>query len=122
MRRVEDCLMAMLAVEEALTVDLLKLATQAWAEQEYHRRVHTELHAAPLHRYLEGANVRCECPSTAALCAAFRVEVVWRQRHADGTFSLDGARVEIAWRHRHMANVHVLYARWDQRRVDLVDA
>lgn len=119
--RVEGRLMAMLEGEEALTLDLLNLATQAWVEQEYHRSVHTELHATPLQRYLDGPNVGRECPSAAALCAAFRIEVVRRQRRADGTFSLEGTRFEIPGRYRHLANVHVRYARWDLSRVDLVD-
>jgi putative transposase len=119
--RIEGRLMAMLEGEDGLTLDLLNLATQAWVEQEYHRSVHTELRATPLQRYLEGPNVGRECPSAAALCAAFRIEVVRRQRRADGTFSLEGTRFEIPGRYRHLANVHVRYARWDLRRVDLVD-
>ena len=119
--RVEGRLMAMMEGEEALTLDLLNLATQAWVEQEYHRSEHSELHATPLQRYLDGPNVGRECPSAAALCAAFRIEVVRRQRRADGTFSLEGTRFEIPGRFRHLVNVHVRYARWDLSRVDLVD-
>jgi putative transposase len=119
--RVEGRLMAMLEGEEALTLDLLNLATQAWVEQEYHRSEHSELRATPLQRYLDGPNVGRECPSAQALCAAFRVEVVRRQRRADGTFSLEGKRFEIPSRYRHLVNVHVRYARWDLSRVDLVD-
>jgi hypothetical protein len=113
--------MAMLEGEDGLTLDQLNLATQAWVEQEYHRSIHTELRATPLQRYLDGPNVGREWPSAAALCAAFRVEVVRRQRRADGTFSLEGTRFEIPGRYRHLANVHMRYARWDLRRVDLVD-
>jgi putative transposase len=119
--RVEGRLMAMLEGEDGLALDQLNLATQAWVEQEYHRGMHAELRATPLQRYLDGPNVGRACPSAQALCAAFRVEVVRRQRRADGTFSLDGTRFEIPGRFRHLANVHVRYARWDLRRVDLVD-
>ncbi|OEZ63875.1 MULTISPECIES: DDE-type integrase/transposase/recombinase [unclassified Duganella] len=119
--RVEGRLMAMLEGEETLTLDLLNLATQAWVEQEYHRSEHSELRATPLKRYLDGPNVSRACPSAAALCAAFRVEVVRRQRRADGTFSLEGIRFEIPGRYRNLVNVHVRYARWDLSRVDLVD-
>lgn len=119
--RVEGRLMAMLEGEDTLTLDLLNLATQAWVEQEYHRSEHSELRATPLQRYLDGPNVGRECPSAAGLCAAFRVEVVRRQRRSDGTISLAGTRFEIPARFRHLVNVHVRYARWDLSRVDLVD-
>lgn len=120
--RVEGRLMAMLEGEEMLTLDMLNLATQAWVEQEYHRSMHTELKATPLQRYLEGPNVARTCPSAAELCAAFRVEVMRRQRRADGTFSLEGTRFEIPGRYRHLVNVHVRYARWNLSRVEMVDA
>ena len=120
--RVEGRLMAMLEGEEMLTLDMLNLATQAWVEQEYHRSLHTELKATPLQRYLEGPNVARACPPAAELCAAFRVEVMRRQRRADGTFSLEGTRFEIPGRYRHLVNVHVRYARWNLSRVEMVDA
>lgn len=119
--RVEGRLMAMLEGEAMLTLDALNLATQAWVEQEYHRSEHAELKATPLQRFLTGPNVGRECPSAAALCAAFRVEVARRQRRADGTFSLAGTRFQIPARYRHLTSVHVRYARWDLSRVDLVD-
>jgi hypothetical protein len=49
--------MAMLEGEQALTLDALNEATQAWVEQEYHRTVHTELEVTPLARYLGGPSV-----------------------------------------------------------------
>ena len=119
--RVEGRLMAMLEGEESLTLDLLNQASQAWVEQEYHRSVHTEIDTTPLERYLAGPNVRRDCPSTATLCAAFRVEVARRQRRSDGTVSLAGERFEIPARYRHLAVVHLRYARWDLTQVDLVD-
>jgi len=119
--RVEGRLMAMLEGEEALTLDLLNQATQAWVEQEYHRTHHSEIDATPLDRYLAGPNVRRECPASAALCAAFRIEVPRRQRRSDGTVSLAGERFEIPARYRHLTTVHLRYARWDLTRVDLVD-
>jgi putative transposase len=119
--RVEGRLMAMLEGEEALTLDLLNQATQAWAEQEYHRTLHTEIGATPLAHYLAGPNVRRDCPASAVLSAAFRVEVARRQRRSDGTVSLAGARFEIPARYRHLSVVHLRYARWDLTQVDLCD-
>ncbi len=120
--RIEGRLMAMLEGEEALTLDLLNQATQAWVEQEYHRTLHTEIGTTPLMHYLAGPNVRRECPSTAVLSAAFRVEVARKLRRSDGTVSLAGGRFEIPARYRHLAVVHLRYARWDLTQVDLCDA
>ena len=60
-------------------------------------------------------------PSSDALRDAFRLEVSRTQRQSDGTISLDGVRFEIPARYRHFRKVSVRYARWDLRRVDLVD-
>jgi putative transposase len=112
--RIEGRLMALLEGEETLTLDALNLATQAWTEQEYHRTRHTEI-------YLAGPTVRRDCPATAVLSAAFRVEVERKQRRSDGTVSLEGARFEIPSRYRHLERVNLQYARWDLTLVDLVD-
>ena len=119
--RVEGRLMAMLEGEQALTLELLNEATQAWVEQEYHRSVHGELKVTPLARYLAGPSVARKCPDSAALRDAFRIEVKRRARRADGTISLGGGRFEIPARLRHLDVVHVRYARWDYSRVDVVD-
>jgi len=119
--RVEGRLMAMLEGEQALTLELLNEATQAWVEQEYHRTVHTELGVTPLARYLHSPSVARQCPDAAVLRDAFRIEVRRRARRADGTLSLGGTRFEIPARLRHLGEVHVRYARWDLSRVDLVD-
>ena len=119
--RIETRLMAMLEGEASLTLELLNEATQAWVEQEYHRTVHSEIGATPLAHYLAGPNVRRDCPETAVLVAAFRIEVVRRQRRADGTVSLAGARFEIPSRYRNFTDAHLRYARWDLSQVDLVD-
>ena len=120
--RVEGRLMAMLEGEQALTLELLNEATQAWAEQEYHRTVHSEIKVTPLARYLAGPTVARKCPGSAVLTDAFRIEVQRRARRADGTLSLGGTRFEIPARLRHLSVVQVRYARWDFSRVDLADA
>lgn len=120
--RVEGRLMAMLEGEVSVTLDLLNQATQAWVEQEYHRTLHSEIGTTPLAHYLAGPNVRRDCPSTAVLAAAFRVEVARRQRRSDGTVSLAGQRFEIPAPYRNLGVVHLRYARWDLTQVDLVDA
>ncbi|HUG22844.1 DDE-type integrase/transposase/recombinase [Piscinibacter sp.] len=119
--RVEGRLMAMLEGEQALTLDVLNEATQAWVEQEYHRTTHTELGVTPLARSLAGPTVARRCPDSAVLRDAFRIEVKRRARRSDGTLSLGGSRFEIPARLRHLSEVHVRYARWDFSRVDIVD-
>ena len=119
--RVEGRLMAMLEGESDLTLDALNLATQAWCEQEYHRTRHSEIDATPLAHYLVGPSVARPCPTVAVLTEAFRIEVIRRQRHSDGTVSLEGGRFEIPSRYRHLERVHLRYARWDLSTVDLVD-
>ena len=120
--RVEGRLMAMLEGEKSLTLDLLNQATQAWVEQEYHRTNHAEIGTTPLQRYLAGPNVRRDCPGTAAIAAAFRIEVRRRQRRSDGTVSLAGRRFEIPAAYRNLSEVQLRYARWDLTSVHLVDA
>jgi transposase InsO family protein len=118
---VEGRLLAMLEGVEELSLELLNEATQAWVEGEYHRRVHAELGTTPLRRFLDGPDVGRECPGSDALRRAFRAEVTRTQRRSDGTVSLAGRRFEIPSRYRHLERLHLRYARWDLRSVDLVD-
>lgn len=120
--RVEGRLMAMLEGVGEPTLELLNTATCAWVEHEYQRSVHSEIGTSPLARYLAGPDVGRECPGSEVLRRAFRLEVSRRQRRSDGTVSLEANRFEIPSRYRHLERVHLRYARWDLRRVDLVDA
>ena len=93
--------MAMLEGVSELTLDLLNTATHAWAEYEYQRREHAELDTTPLARFVQGPSVWRACPGSQALRAAFRMEVTRRQRHSDGTVTLEGRRFEVPARYRH---------------------
>ena len=119
---VEGRLMAMLDGEAELTLGLLNSATQAWIERGYHRAKHSETGCTPLDRFINGPQAGRECPGSEALRQAFRIEVARTQRRSDGTLSLDGTRFEIPSRYRALLRPTVRYARWDLRRVDLVDA
>jgi transposase InsO family protein len=118
---VESRLMAMLEGCVELSLDLLNQATQAWMEQEYNRRRHSELLCAPLERYLNAVNVGRDSPGSDELRRAFRAEVTRRQRRSDGTFSLEGRRYEVPARYRHLEKLTVRYARWDLSAVELID-
>lgn len=119
--QLEGRLMAMLEGHKELTLNLLNDATQAWVELEYNRKEHTEIGQSPLERYLQGPSVGRRCPSPETLDLAFLGEWTRSQRQSDGTISIEGRRFEIPSRFRHLRRVTVRYARWDLRRVVLVD-
>jgi putative transposase len=118
---VEGRLLAMLDGYPELTLDFLNEATQAWVEIEYNRAVHRELSCAPVERFAQATDVLRASPASDELRAAFRLEAQRRQRHSDGTITLEGVRFEVPARFRHFREVVVRYARWDLSRVDLVD-
>jgi hypothetical protein len=93
--QVEGRLLAMLEGEPNLTLELLNRATQAWVEQEYHRRVHGETGQTPLDRWLAGPSVGRPCPSSDDLRRAFRTELSRIQRKSDGTITVAGVRYEL---------------------------
>jgi transposase InsO family protein len=117
----EGRLMEMLDGLPELTLEFLNEVTQAWLEIEYNRRPHRELGCSPVERFAQARDVLRPSPSSDALRDAFRREVSRTQRQSDGTISLDGVRFEIPGRYRHFREVSVRYARWDLRRVDLVE-
>ncbi len=119
--RVEGRLIAMLEGEEALTLELLNRATQAWVEQDYHRTVHGEMKVTPLERYLAGPTVARACPSIETLQQAFCIEKKRQQRRFDGTVVIEGVRYEVPSAYRHLATLHVRYARWNLGYVHAVD-
>lgn len=119
--QVEGRLMAMLEGESKLTLDLLNHATQAWIEQEYHRRFHSEIKQTPMERCLAGPSVGRPCPSSDALRRAFRMETMRMQRKSDGTITVAGVRYEIPSAYRTLVRPTVRVARWDLSSVNLVD-
>ena len=119
--QLEGRLLEMLAGVKELTLEFLNQATQAWAEIEYNRTLHRELSCSPVERFAQAADVLRGSPSSNALREAFRLQTQRRQRQSDGTLSLEGIRFEVPARYRHFRDVAVRYARWDLRRVDLVD-
>ena len=113
--------MAMLEGVAQLSLDRLNELTQAWAEQEYHHNIHSELATTPLKRFLNATSVGRECPDTQVLRRAFRCTTTRKQRRSDGTISLEGKRFELPSRYRHLERLMVRYARWDLRSVELID-
>lgn len=119
--QIEGRLLPMLEGEPELTLDLLNTATQAWVEQEYHRKLHSEIRETPLERYLRGSSVGREGPSADALRRAFRIEISRKQRRSDGTVTVEGVRFEVPSAYRTLVNLRIRVARWDLSSVGLVD-
>jgi putative transposase len=119
--QVEGRLMAMLEGVADLTLATLNEATQAWAEYEYHRALHSETGESPLARYLAGPEVLRPAPDSATLRAAFTRSERRTQRVSDGTVVIGAQRFEVPSRYRHLRALTVRYASWDLSRVHLVD-
>ena len=119
---VEGRFMAMLEAVPAIGLDELNRLTQVWVEGDYHRKVHSEIGATPLARYLDAASVGRDAPDALALRRAFRQRGMRRQRKSDGTLALAGRRFEVPGRFAHLERVHVAWARWNLAEVDLIDA
>jgi len=119
--QLEGRLLAMLEGVEALTLDLLNEATQAWVEMEYQRRVHSETGQTPLERLLQGPDVGRPSPDSATLRLAFTTELRRTQRRSDGTVTLTGRRFEIPARYRPLQRLCLRYASWDLTHVHLAD-
>ena len=119
--QIEGRLLPMLEGEPELTLLLLNTATQAWVEQEYQRKEHSEIHESPLTRYLRGPTVRRESPHSDALRHAFRTDLSRKQRQSDGTVTVEGIRFEVPAAYRTLLNLRLRVARWDLSSIGLVD-
>lgn len=118
---VEGRLMAMLGHVSDLTLTQLNHFLQAWVEEDYHQRIHSEIHTTPLDRFRNAPDVSRSAPTTEQLRDAFRRQVSRTPRRSDATFSLEATRFEIPSRYRHLPRLCVRYARWDLGYVHLVD-
>ncbi len=119
--QVEGRLVAMLEGVRELTLAMLNEATQAWAEMEYNRDVHSEIGQAPGRRFLDGKSVGRPSPSSEALRLAFMACERRTQRKSDGSISVQSIRFEIPSRYRHLERLTIRYASWDLGHVILID-
>jgi transposase InsO family protein len=118
---VEGRLMAMLEGVDDLTLARLNEATQAWVEQDYNGKRHSEIDDTPLARFLAGPSVTRPCPDAAALRLAFTRTERRTLRKSDGTAVIEGRRFEVPSRYRHLSLLEVRFAAWDLTQVHLVD-
>ena len=100
---VEGRLMAMLEGVDDLTLARLNEATQAWVEQDYNRKRHSEIDDTPLARFLADPAVTRPCPDAAALRLAFTRTERRTLRKSDGTAVIEGRRFEVPNRYRHLS-------------------
>jgi putative transposase len=119
--QVEGRLLPMLEGEPELTPELLNTATQAWVEEEYQRKEHSEIRESPLTRYMRGPSVGRESPSSDALRRAFRTDISRKQRRSDGTVTVEGIRFEVPAAYRTLLQLRLRVARWDLSSIGLVD-
>jgi len=118
---VEGRLMAMLEHVPDLTLSALNEATQAWVEQDYNAKHHSEIGATPIARFLAGPAVTRDCPGSDVLRLAFTRSDTRTQRKSDGSIVIEGRRFEIPNRYRHLTRIEVRYASWDLGHIHLVD-
>ena len=119
--QLEGRLMALLGRVEDLRLDFLNRASQAWVEQDYHRRTHSETGATPLERLLAGPEVSRPAPSPEALRLAFSRQVSRCHRRSDGTVAVEGIRFEVPSRFRLLPKLTLRYALWDRSTVWVID-
>ena len=120
--QVEGRLLPMLEGMADLPLEGLNEASQAWAEMEYNRKVHSETGQTPLRRYLDDKDVGRPSPGMEELPLAFTTEVTRTQRRSDGTISLLGKRLEIPSRYGHLEKLSVRFASWDLSKVHLCES
>lgn len=118
----ESRMLELLRGIENLNLSFVNQAAQAWVEQDYHRKVHSEIKTTPLQRMLNGPNVARPSPDSDALRLAFTRRIQRTPRRSDATVVVDGIRYELPVRFAHLRSVVVRAAGWDKSRMTLVDA
>ena len=118
----ESRMLELLRSIKNLKLSFVNQVAQAWAEQDYHRKVHSEIKTTPLQRMLTGPEVSRTCPDSDALRLAFTRRIKRTPRRSDATIVVDGIRYELPVRFAHLRSVVVRAADWDKSRMTLVDA
>ena len=109
----EGRLMKMLHKHKRITLDILNTVTQAWVEQDYHVKVHSEINQTPFDRFFNSKNVFRPAPEYNDLKCSFRIKITRIIRKTDATITLDGVRFQIPQCYAHMESLLLRYARWD---------
>lgn len=119
--QLEGRLLAMLTQVEPLILEFLNRVTQAWAEQEYNRKVHEESRQSPMERMLKGPDVSRPSVNSETLHFNFTVADKRTQRESDGTLQIKGVRFEVPSRFRHLKRLDIAYKPSDLSMAYLLD-
>jgi transposase InsO family protein len=117
----ESRMLELLRGVKELKLSFVNQAAQAWVEQDYHRRLHSEIKTTPLQRMLNGPDVARPCPDSDTLRLAFTRRIQRTPRRSDATVVVDGIRYELPARFGHLRSVIVRAAGWDKSYMTLVD-
>ena len=104
-----------------LKLAFVNQAAQAWVEQDYHRRHHSEIKTTPLARMFSGPDVARPTPDSDFLRLAFTRRIKRTPRRSDATVVVEGIRYELPFRFGHMRSVILRAPSWDKSRMTLVD-
>lgn len=119
--QLESRLVELLRGVKNLKLAFVNQAAQAWAEQDYQRRRHSEIKTTPLQRMLNGPDVSRPTPDSEFLRRAFTRRLSRTPRRSDATVVVDGIRYELPVRFGHLPTVTLRSATWDKSRMTLVD-
>jgi transposase InsO family protein len=120
--QLEGRLMELLRGVKKLDLAFVNQAAQAWAEQDYQRKRHSEIGTSPLKRMLNGKSVGRPAPDADTLRLAFTRQISRTPRHSDATVVVDGIRYELPTRYGHLKTVILRSPSWDKSQMTLVDA
>ena len=119
--QLESRLLELLRGAKDLKLSFVNQAAQAWAEQDYQRRRHSEIKTTPLQRMLNGPNVSRPTPASDFLRLAFTRRLSRTPRRSDATVTVDGVRYELPVRFAQLRSVILRSASWDKSQMTLVD-
>ena len=119
--QLESRLLELLRGVENLKLSFVNQAAQAWVEQDYHRKLHSEIKTTPLQRMLSGPDVARPTPDSDFLRLAFTRRIRRTPRRSDATVVLDGIRYELPTRFAHLRSVILRAPSWDKSQITLVD-
>jgi hypothetical protein len=119
--QLESRLLELLRGAQDLKLSFVNQAAQAWAEQDYQRRRHSEIKTTPLQRMLNGPDVSRPTPASDFLRLAFTRRLSRTPRRSDATVTVDGVRYELPARFAQLRSVILRSASWDKSLITLVD-
>ena len=119
--QLESRLLELLRGVKDLKLAFVNQAAQAWVEQDYHRKIHSEIKTTPLLRMLNGPDVARPVPDSRLLQLAFTRRIRRTPRRSDATVVVDGIRYELPVRFAHLPSVILRAPGWDKSHMTLVD-